>query len=171
MTVVSTLESSFGVSVLSSLHAFSDRRRWYFSTMRFAWSQVDESGYAGPEAIISSGSPMMSDSTIAYTLAGAQANANFPPFTAESRLRTVFISTISAPLAKSAFVRAANSSAGISGFSNKADPPPESKNSTVSSSERPDTSSRARSVPRNDCSSGTGCPASISSKPAIGPFA
>ena len=59
------------------------------------------SGQAGPEAIISKGSPRMSERTMLKTWAGAQCMAKRPPFTAESRLRMVFISTMSAPEASS----------------------------------------------------------------------
>ena len=47
-----------------------------------------------------------------------------------------------------------------SGFSNNALPPPESRNSTVSSAARPRTSSNAFSVAAKLFSSGTGWPAS-----------
>ncbi len=112
------------------------------------------------EAIISSGSPRISLSTILYTFAGSQSFANFPPFTADKRLRIVFISTISAPQARSCFVISASSSPDTSGFSQSADPPPESKNNTVSSACNPDTRSSAACVARKEFSSGTGCPAS-----------
>ncbi len=97
---------------------------------------------------MSSGSPMMSLSTTVYTCAGAQAKAKRPPLTAERRLRRVFISTMFAPQAKSWRVTSAISSAGMSGFSNRALPPPESKNSTLSSGRRPSTTSSARWVAR-----------------------
>ena len=46
---------------------------------------------------MSRGSPKISLSTTLNTRAGAQASANRPPLTADSRLRMVLISTISAP--------------------------------------------------------------------------
>ena len=90
----------------------------------------------------------MSDSTMEKTFAGRQRSANRPPLTAERRLRSVFISTMSAPQASSCFVTSAISSAGTSGLSNRAEPPPESRNSTVSRSVSPLTSSSARLVAR-----------------------
>ena len=53
-----------------------------------------------------------------------------------------------------------SSSSGISGFSNSALPPPESRKSTVSSSRSPSVSARAAAAARTLFSSGTGCPAS-----------
>ena len=44
----------------------------------------------------------------------------------------VFISTMSAPQASRALVSWANSSAGIRGLSNRAEPPPETSRTTVS---------------------------------------
>ena len=74
---------------------------------------------------MSSGSPTMSDSTMANTRAGAQSCANRPPLTALTRLRSVFISTISAPQRRSWPVRSASASGPQSGFSNSAEPPPD----------------------------------------------
>ena len=102
----------------------------------------------------------MSDRTMENTWAGAHSWANLPPFTADSRLRTVFISTISAPQASMAWVRWESSSAGMRGHSNRAEPPPDTRNTTVSSAVRSSTSSMAARVPRKEFSSGTGCPPS-----------
>ena len=136
---VSTFESVFGVSCARSERAESDSRRSYFSAIRIASSHVEPSGYAGPEAIISRGSPMMSESTTEKTLAGLASSANLPPFTPDSRLRMVFISTMSAPQARSCFVTSAISSSGISGHSKSAEPPPETRNKhRIVFSERPD---------------------------------
>lgn len=109
---------------------------------------------------MSSGSPMISESTMAKTLAGLASSANLPPFTPDRRLRMVFISTISAPLASSWDVMSCNSAPGISGFSNRALPPPESKNSTASCAVSPCTSASAFSVAAKPASSGTGWAAS-----------
>ena len=98
---VSTFESVFGVSCARSAHARSDRRRPYLFAISSACAQLELSGYAGPEAIMSSGSPRISLSTTAKTCAGAQCRAKRPPLTAESRLRIVLISTMSAPAARS----------------------------------------------------------------------
>ena len=119
---------------------------------------------------MSSGSPRMSLSTMLNTSAGAQACANRPPLTAESRLRMVFISTISAPLARSWLVMSCSSSPGSSGRSNNALPPPESRNSTVSSAVRPCTRVSAFLVAAKLFSSGTGWPASQQVTPGISPF-
>ena len=118
----------------------------YFSTMYFACSAVVPSGAAGPEAILSILSPMTSDKTMLYTFAGMQASANLPPLTAEKRFLSVFISFMSAPEARSSWVSLLISSAGISGFSKSAEPPPERRNSTVSPSPRGFTSSSTFSV-------------------------
>ena len=104
------------------------------------------------------------------TCAGAQLCANRPPLTPDKRLRMVFISTISAPLASSWPVICCSSAPGISGFSNSALPPPDSRNSTVSSAVKPCTSSSAFRVAAKPFSSGTGCPASQQSTPGIVPF-
>ena len=109
---------------------------------------------------MSSGSPRMSLSTTANTFAGAQAWANRPPLTRDSRLRMVFISTMSAPQASSWRVMSCNSSPDTKGCSNRALPPPESRNSTVSSAVSPCTSSSARAVAKKLPLSGTGWPAS-----------
>ena len=79
---------------------------------------------------MSIGSPMMSDKIMAYTCAGLQISANFPPLTADRRLRIVLISTMSAPLASSCLVTDSSSSALQSGFSNRAEPPPEIRSKT-----------------------------------------
>ena len=138
--------------------------------MARACAQVEVSGTAGPLAIISSGSPRISLSTMLNTCAGAQLCANRPPLTPDRRLRMVFISTISAPLASSWLVICCSSAPGISGFSNSALPPPDSRNSTVSSAVKPCTSSSAFRVAAKPFSSGTGCPASQQSTPGIVPF-
>ena len=95
---------------------------------------------------MSSGSPRMSDRTTEYTRAGAACWANLPPFTADSRLRRVLISTMSAPQASSCRVMSSISSGGIRGFSNSAEPPPDSRNRTVSVSFNPAVMVRAASV-------------------------
>lgn len=105
-----------------------------------------------------------------YTWAGAHSWAKRPPFTAESRFRMVFISTMSAPQASSSLVRAISSSAGISGHSNRAEPPPDTRKTTVSSGFRSRTRSMAAWVPRKEPSSGTGCPPSIMVQRGISPW-
>ena len=109
---------------------------------------------------MSSGSPMTSDSTTENTCAGAHSCANRPPLTAERRLRTVFISTMSAPLASSCFVTDASAPPSMSGLSNSALPPPESRNNTRSSAPSGATRSMAACVAAKEFSSGTGWPAS-----------
>ena len=85
---------------------------------------------------------------MAKTFAGLASSANLPPFTPDRRLRMVFISTISAPQASSCFVTSAISSSGISGHSKSAEPPPETRNNTVSSFPSGLTSSIAARVAR-----------------------
>ena len=119
---------------------------------------------------MSRGSPMMSLSTMAYTWAGAQSRANFPPFTELSRFRTVFMDTISAPLANRSEVMSWSSFREIRGFSKRAEPPPLIKNSTVSSAVRSLTRSMARWVAFREFSSGTGWPASQISRGASSPL-
>ena len=109
---------------------------------------------------MSRGSPRMSDRTMEYTRAGAHSWAKRPPFTADSRLRMVFISTMSAPQDSSSWVSRARSSAGTRGRSNRAEPPPDTRKITVSSAVRPDTRSMAAWVPWKEPSSGTGWPPS-----------
>ena len=111
----------------------------------------------------------MSDRTTVNTLAGAQCSAKRPPFTAESRLRMVFISTMSAPDAKRRRVISCSSSGGISGASKRAEPPPDRRNKTVSFSVRFSVSASASAVAEKVSSSGTGCPASRTSSVPAGP--
>ena len=168
---VSTLSSRLGVSCPSSARALEESRSRYFSATASASAQVAESGQAGPEAIISSGSPRMSDNTTWNTRAGAQACAKRPPLTAERRLRIVLISMMSAPQASSWRVISCNSSPGISGCSNNALPPPESRNSTVSPAPAPATRSNAARVAAKPFSSGIGWPASRQATPGSSPCA
>lgn len=93
-----------------------------------------------------------------------------PAFTADNRLRMVLISTISAPHPSSCCVISCNSSKGIQGFSSRALPPPDRRNTTVSCAVNPCTRSSAACVPRQEPSSGTGCPPSKQRIWAIGPL-
>ena len=119
---------------------------------------------------MSSGSPMMSERTTENTFAGAQYCAKRPPLTAERCLRSVFISTMFAPQASSCFVMSSSSAAGMSGFSKSAEPPPESRKSTVSSAVRFSTSFIAASAEAKEFSSGTGWPASMMRVCGSSPF-
>ena len=101
MICVVTLSNFFGVSAESFSIMDGARRKLYFFTMAAASWQVLASGWAGPEAMLSSRSPSTSESTTARTGAGVQARAKRPPFTEETRLRSVLISTMSAPQASS----------------------------------------------------------------------
>lgn len=116
MICVVTLFSIFGVSCVRQAFASFDRESRYFRAMAIACSPVELSGTAGPLAIISRGSPKISLSTILNIFAGAQARAKRPPLTAESLLRIVFISTISAPPASRLFVISCSSGAGDQRF-------------------------------------------------------
>ena len=155
-----TLSTVLGVSMSRSRLASPLNRRWYFSATRRASADVERSGTAGPDAIMSSGSPMMSERTTEKTRAGEQRRANRPPLTAESRLRMVLISTISAPQPSSWPVISCNSAPGISGLSNSALPPPERRKRTVSPSPARPASRSASSAARKEFSSGVGWPAS-----------
>ena len=97
---------------------------------------------------------------MAYTWAGAQSWANRPPLTPESRLRMVLIWVMSAPQASIWPVMSSSSARGTRGRSNRAEPPPDTRNSTRSLAQRPLTAASAASVARTECSSGTGWPAS-----------
>ena len=119
---------------------------------------------------MSSGSPNISLSTILYTLAGAHIFANRPPFTAESLLRMMFISVMSAPQARSCAVISESSSSEVGGFLKRAEPPPDNRKITVSSLFKPLTKSRAAWVPLKEFPSGTGCPASKHRTFGISPF-
>ena len=157
---VVTLSSFFGVSTSISFSASGESFRLYLFTIFFASSHVVESGHAGPEAIISRGSPSMSESTIEYTCAGSHIFANLPPFTIDKRFLIVFISTMSAPQERSWLVMSESSSPEICGFSNNALPPPERRKRTVSLLFKSETISRTFCVALKELSSGTGCPAS-----------
>ena len=113
----------------------------------------------------------MSERTTANTLAGAQCRANRPPLTADSRLRMVFISTMSAPLASSCFVMSWSSSRGTNGDSKRAEPPPDRRKRTVSSADSPRVSSSACAVAEKVSPSGTGWPASRTRREPTGPSA
>ena len=167
---VVTLSICLGVSLRRQVSASADSCKPYFLTTFSASLQVDESTQAGPLAIISSGSPKTSLRTTHSTCAGAHAIAKRPPFTADNRLRMVLISTISAPHPSSCCVISCNSSKGIQGFSSRALPPPDRRNTTVSCAVNPCTRSSAACVPRQEPSSGTGCPPSKQRIWAIGPF-
>ena len=113
---------------------------------------------------------MISERTIENTLAGLQRSANLPPFTALILFLIVFISVMDAPEARSSEVSFSISSVGINGFSKRADPPPETRNRTISLLVRLLTALIASSVPLYEFSSGTGCPASTIFKLPIAPL-
>ena len=87
-------------------------------------------------------------------------------------MRMVLISTMSAPQAKSCPVMSfmSFSVTPSAGSSNRAEPPPDTRNSTVSSAVSPLTCSSSALVPLSVFSSSTGCPASYISSPAISPI-
>ena len=119
---------------------------------------------------MSSRSPTTSERMTDSTWAGAQAAPKRPPFTRDRRLRMQLISWILAPQASSCWLISCNSVRDRGDCSNRAEPPPESKNSTVSSAVRPETSSNARPAARKEASSTMGCPASRISKGSRGPW-
>ena len=96
---VSVSGKCLGVSDCNNEYAPSESVRAYFFAIASASAQVERSGYAGPDAIMSGASPKTSDNTTEKILAGETCNANLPPLTAERRLRIVLISVMSAPLA------------------------------------------------------------------------
>lgn len=104
VTQVVMLESVFGVSIARLFSISGVISTPYLRTIFKAFSLVDASGYAGPEAMASSGSPMISLRMTFITFAGMAARANLPPFTLEMCLRIAFISVMLAPLESNFFV-------------------------------------------------------------------
>ncbi len=89
---------------------------------------------------------------------------------AERCLRTQFISAIVAPLRSSALFTTCLSSSVTPGVgrARSAEPPPEMRQISRSSAERPSASSRMRPAAARPAASGTGCAASTTSMRAQG---
>ena len=71
----------YSPDMMKTARARAESLRLYLLTMFFASAEAAESGQAGPEAIISSGSPRISESTTASTFPGQHSWANRPPLT------------------------------------------------------------------------------------------
>ena len=107
-------------------------------------------------------SPGTSEISSVTTRAGWQAAARRPPLMAERWRRIQFISLMVAPDDNRARLTSCLCSRvkPSSGKGSKAEPPPEIRHSTMSSAERPDTSSIIRRAPSRPAASGTGWAAS-----------
>ena len=108
----------------------------YLRTIAKASEQVVGSATVGPDAISIGSSPGTSDNNKVRTRAGKQAAAKRPPLIAERCRRTQFISEIDAPDFNKATLMACLSSRLIpsSGKGIRAEPPPEIRHKTKSSS-------------------------------------
>ena len=104
------------------------------------------------------------------TRAGAAAIASLPPLIAERCLRRAFISSMRAPLLRSARVIACLSASVTSppGSDSSADPPPEMSASTRSSLVRPRMIARISPAAAMPAESGFGCPASTTRMRFVG---
>jgi hypothetical protein len=100
-----------------------------FSITLQASLKVLSSGTVGPDAIISKGSPITSDSISVINVEGNEACARCPPFIIDKCFLTALISSIVAPQASSSFEVVCISCKAISfcGCTSKAEPPPEIK--------------------------------------------
>ena len=110
----------------------------YFSRIAKASETFDVAGIVGPEATRDGSSPGTSEIINVWRRAGIQDWPRRPPFTADRCLRTVFISEIGAPhLTNISFTFCLSLNAMLSaGKVRSADPPPEIKHNTKSSSVR-----------------------------------
>ncbi len=132
------------------------------SRIASASSGVEASGSVGPEAISEASSPGTSEISQVSTRAGWAAAARRPPLIADKWRRTVLISPIGAPLLSSALLMACFSARLTPGAGRviSAEPPPEIRVMTRSSSPRPSTASSMRRAAFSLRSSGIGCEAS-----------
>ena len=124
--------------------------------MASASAQVVGSATVGPEAISIGRSPGTSEMSSVSTRAGWQAAASRPPLMADRWRRTQFISLMVAPHASSARLTAClrSRSSPAAGSGNSAEPPPEIRHSTRSSSLRSRTRSSMRCAARMPAASG-----------------
>ena len=136
-----------------------------------ASAQVLASGTVGPLAMTEGSSPGTSLMASVTTRAGAQASASRPPLTADRCLRTQFISAMVAPeWSNSLLMRCLSCSVKPSaGKLSKAEPPPEIRHSTRSSSVKPRVSSMMRWAAAIPAASGTGCAACTTSMRCASP--
>ena len=137
----------------------------YFSSTARASAKVVGSATVGPDAITAGSSPGTSEIRRLTTRAGAAAAARRPPLMADRCLRTQFISAMLAPDFNRARLTARLSSSVRPGAGNasSAEPPPEIRQSTRSSAERPWTIRRIRAAAAWPAASGTGWAASTTS--------
>ena len=101
-----------------------------------------------------------SERMIEQTFAGLHRSAKRPPLTLDSFFRMVLMETISRASFKKSLFSSCNSFKGISGLSNKALAPPESRKTTVSSFRKEEHIPMASSVALTEFSSTSGWPAS-----------
>ena len=129
------------------------------------------SGTVGPEPITEGSSPGTSEIIKVRSCAGLAASARRPPLMAERCLRTVFISPMGAPLRRRARLMACLSAREMpsAGSDRSEEAPPDIRQSTRSSAERPCTMCSMRVAAAWPASSGTGWPASTTSIRASGP--
>jgi hypothetical protein len=133
--------------------------------MASAAAQVLASGSVGPLAMTPGSSPGTSEISSVTTRAGCAIAASRPPLMALRCLRTVFISSMAAPLRSSAWLMACLSPSVRpgAGIVSSEEPPPETSAITRSSAVRPCTRPAMRRVAARPASSGTGCAASTTS--------
>src|ERR1035437_8413890 len=125
-----------------------------------AAAKVEASGAVGPEPMTSRLSPMTSERSRDSTRAGAARRASCPPLMSEMCLRTVLISWMVAPEARSTRVVACFSSRVMpaAGRGKSAEAPPETRQITRSSRVAAAAICAIRSAPATPRSSGTGWP-------------
>jgi len=116
----------------------------------------------GPDAITSSGSPITSDRISEITLDGYAISASLPPFMAEICFLTALSSFMSAPDLSSSSVVCCFSLRDIplGGAASRAEPPPDTRQSTRSLVSVPFSISITFFVAISPFLSGIGCPAS-----------
>ncbi len=142
----------------------------YLDKMACALFRVVSSGSVGPDAITDKSSPGISDIASVTHCAGQIVSASRPPLTRERCFLTQFISLMLAPLCSSFVFNIFLSSRLMpsAGRVSRAEPPPETRNTTKSSEVRFATSaciSRAAAIP---ASSGMGCDASSTLMDLVG---
>ena len=130
----------------------------YFCRIAVASAEVVGSATVGPEAITQGSSPGTSEIMRVTTRAGAAAAASLPPLIADKCRRTQFISEMVAPLFKRALLMPCLSASVTpsAGRARSAEPPPDIRQSTKSSGDRPLSMARMRFAAFCPAASGTG---------------
>ena len=120
----------------------------YRSRIASASAARGGTGRQGADAMRSSGSPMMSDSTITTSRPARQTRASPPPFTSLAACRTTLSSRMSAPARERKPVTAIFSSSGSPGrgATRQAEPPPVISATATSSGPRPASTDRIAAV-------------------------